>query len=111
METPNKWIIVEIKYKNSEIYKIIGGWDGGYLNSYYWKISDGIESISYNCETEKYEFYGFNNEIYSCRINSYKLSFNNEDGYNYLKNIHKNAIKISIMPSNTNWMKLKNKKK
>jgi hypothetical protein len=40
---PDKWVIIKIK--ESDNYKVLGSWSGGYLDGDSWRLSSGIVKI------------------------------------------------------------------
>jgi len=62
--TPDKWVILRIENTEEAFYKILSGWNGGYLDSASWRLSSGILTI----QKEK-EFAVINNasgSVYHC---------------------------------------------
>lgn len=62
---PDRWIIVHINTpKFGSVYKVLGGWYGGYARADSWRLSSGIVGIE---ETEK-AFYITNDSgsVYYC---------------------------------------------
>lgn len=42
--TPNKWEIVRLQDGDKEpVFKVLGGWSGGYLDGDSWRMSSGLE--------------------------------------------------------------------
>jgi len=42
--TPDRWVLLEIEpYK---LYKVLAGWNGGYLSADEWRINSGIKSLT-----------------------------------------------------------------
>lgn len=44
MYTPNKWVVIHVK--ETDIYKVLAGWSGGYLDGDSWRMSSGITNVS-----------------------------------------------------------------
>ena len=40
---PDKWVILEIE--PGEVYKVLGGWKGGYLGADEWRLNSGIKEL------------------------------------------------------------------
>ena len=62
---PDSWKI--IKFESTDfgvVYKLLGGWYGGYLNGDSWQLNSGIKEV---IETENhYDFIGYSGSIYHC---------------------------------------------
>ena len=58
--TPHKWVILEVI--PGELYKVLGGWGGGYLGSDEWQINSGIEELKE--ENDHYIAIGFSGSKY-----------------------------------------------
>lgn len=69
---PDKWVILKIKTPNDILYKVMGGWYGGYLGSDTWRINSGITKVE--LEDNMYKFYGSSGSIYLCRKDSYGMT-------------------------------------
>jgi len=60
--TPDNWIIV--KMPDTEDYKILAGWSGGYLNGSSWRLNSGIFRHE---EFDDYiNFIGYTGSVYRC---------------------------------------------
>lgn len=66
MNIPDKWVILKI---NDNLYKVLAGWSGGYLDGDSWRINSGISKVE---ETDTYyDFIGESGSIYRCNKSSY----------------------------------------
>ena len=68
MYSPDNWGLVKIDTDGKDplpfIYKVIGGWSGGYLDGDSWRMNSGITKV-----TEKGDyilFSGFSGSVYEC---------------------------------------------
>jgi hypothetical protein len=63
---PDLWVIVELKYNDSEeaVRKVMGSWYGGYLGSDSWRLSSGITEIV-DADTH-YEIHNESGSVYLC---------------------------------------------
>lgn len=66
---PDRWIILKITNGEKVIYKVMGGWYGGYLGADSWRINSGISKVELDGDT--YNFHGHSGSIYLCHKNSY----------------------------------------
>jgi hypothetical protein len=70
---PDRWVVLKLKSKNEHIYKVMGGWYGGYLGSDSWRINSGITKVE--LDGDDYVFYGYSGSTYVCNKNSYGATF------------------------------------
>lgn len=66
---PDRWIVLKITNGEKVIYKVMGGWYGGYLGSDSWRINSGITKVELDGDT--YKFYGHSGSVYLCHKNNY----------------------------------------
>lgn len=64
--TPDKYTILEMKYKDEIIYKVFGTWAGGYLGSDNWRLNSGIERAV--IDGDSVSFVGSSGSEYQCYI-------------------------------------------
>lgn len=69
---PNSFVILKIVYKDEVIYKILGGWSGGYLHGDSWKLNSGI--VSYNEDGDSIYFKGHSGSVYQCYKQSEQMT-------------------------------------
>ena len=98
---PDNWVVLKIKEgKDADpIYKVLGGWSGGYLDGDSWRMNSGITKV-----VEKhhhYEFYGASGSVYLCGRKRYGLRMNNAGVYNQLKEKFGDAV--DLMSEDTLW--------
>lgn len=100
--TPDNWVVIKVKDGDSVFYKVLGGWNGGYLTGSSWRINSGISRVSQ--EGRFVLFHGLSGSIYRCNKNGYGLRMNNAGIWNQIKKKYKDDVEL--MPDNTNWLKL-----
>lgn len=75
---PDTWVIIEIvnpddKVKTTEkLYKLFGGWYGGYANGDSWRMNSGITKVVK--DGEYIHFHGYSGSVYTCHMDSYGMS-------------------------------------
>lgn len=75
---PDRWVILEIinpndKIKTTEkLYKVFGGWYGGYADGDSWRINSGITKIVQ--DGEYYHIHGYTGSVYTVHKDSYGMS-------------------------------------
>ena len=62
--TPNNWVIVKIVHPKDTVYKVLGGWSGGYLEGNSWRMNSGITQIKE--DKDYYYFHGYSGSVYKC---------------------------------------------
>ena len=53
---PDRWVILKLINNQKTIYKVLGGWFGGYLQGDSWRINSGITKVE--LDGDVYKFYG-----------------------------------------------------
>lgn len=93
---PDRWVIVRIEHPDGDIvYKVLGGWSGGYLDGDSWRLSSGLESIE-----EKGDYYlmhNYSGSTYVCHKEA--NGFNMISGGTY-SSIEEQAKKANCKVSN-----------
>lgn len=97
---PDSWVVLKINHEGQTLYKVLGGWSGGYLDGDSWRMNSGIVSV----ETfgDLYGFYGLSGSVYWCRQGAYGLTMATSGIYNKLKERVGDAVEL--MPEDTDWM-------
>jgi hypothetical protein len=66
---PDRWVVVKLAKEDKSVYKILGGWLGGYLDGDSWRLNSGISKVEKEGDT--FKFHGYSGSIYICRERSY----------------------------------------
>lgn len=99
---PDNWVVLKINYEGETLYKVLGGWSGGYLDGYGWRINSGITSCHMEKDGDYYFFTGYSGSVYRCHKDSYGLRWTNAGVYNKLKERYGDAVEM--MPEDTDWI-------
>lgn len=67
MYRPDGWIIVKV---NDDMYKVLGSWSGGYLDSDVWRINSGITKVEI-LDSGEYAIHGNSGSVYYCHPEGY----------------------------------------
>jgi len=102
MLEPDCWVVIKISTNDEFIYKVIGGWNGGYLQGSSWRMNSGIVRAELNGEF--YSFYGVSGSCYKCHKNSYGLRMSNAGIYQQLKDAAGDMIEL--LNNTTDWLAL-----
>lgn len=99
--TPDKWVILKMKYEDEVLYKVFASWYGGYSNSDSWQLNSGIVSVELD-EDGFYNFTGYSGSVYCCHKDCYGVT-NYSDGV--LDNIRKRfRSEITILDEDVNFL-------
>lgn len=101
MYNPDNWVVLKI---NNGIlhYKVLAGWNGGYLTGDSWRMNSGITNVE---EDEDYfVFTGYSGSLYRCHKNGYYLGSNNVHVYNKMKHLY--SDKVILMDKETDWLEV-----
>jgi hypothetical protein len=72
INTPDRWVVVEIEFENESIRKVLASWYGGFAGSDEWRLSSGIvESTEFD---DRWEFLNQSGSLYICRKGSQGMS-------------------------------------
>ena len=96
---PHNWVVLKITQGEETIYKVLGGWSGGYLDGDYWRLNSGITGVEK--QAYLYGFYGSSGSVYWCHQGSYRLTMAISGFYNDMKKRFGDAVEL--MPEDTNW--------
>jgi hypothetical protein len=69
---PDRFVIFKLKNDNGFLYKVLGGWIGGYLGGSSWRLNSGITKVE--VDGDCYLFYGHSGSIYKCHKDLYGLT-------------------------------------
>ena len=104
---PDAWVIVKIVHDGLEnpLYKVVAGWNGGYLHGNSWRVNSGITQV------EDYEdyfiFHGASGSAYTCHKQRYGMKMCNYPGLERVKAAVKDVNgTVEVMDEETNWKEL-----
>ena len=93
---PHVWVVLKFTTPSFTIYKVFGGWYGGYAASNSWKLNSGIVAI--RRDGDWFEFDGNSGSTYRCSVNGYRMSGFMQQEYDYWQNQCKNTnLTIEIL--------------
>ena len=70
---PDAWVLLRFESKDTEpIYKILGGWYGGYAGSDSWRLCSGIERIELIGDV--YHVHNYSGSVYTCHKDIQRFS-------------------------------------
>lgn len=94
--TPDNWVVVKVE-KN--LYKVLAGWSGGYLDGDSWKLNSGISKVK--DDGNHWLFIGESGSVYKCHKERYFVKMNIGAQVKQLK-----ELGCELMDEETDWMKL-----
>lgn len=98
--TPDNWVILKIIQDSTVVYKILGGWSGGYLHGDSWRINSGVSSIEE--DSNYYYFFGHSGSCYKCHKDQERLSLiTNSVFQNLMKSTQNKNITVEIINSSS----------
>jgi hypothetical protein len=73
---PDRWVLLHVTgdHPDLPIYKVLGGWSGGYLDGDSWRINSGVVSVDQEEYGDVLLFHGQSGSTYRCHRRSYGLS-------------------------------------
>ena len=116
--TPNEWAVIKIKDPDGGyLYKVFGGWWGGYGDGDRWRMNSGITKAVRTSKEDYYDarypdaviidFHGYSGSIYRVNKIAYGLGGFRADALNsYVKKmneLHYGENTVVIMPEDTDW--------
>jgi hypothetical protein len=99
---PDSWVVLKLQNEGETLYKVLGGWSGGYLDGDSWRMNSGIVRVEE--KSKHWEFFGSSGSVYKCYRKGYRLTMATSGIYNELK--EKFVDKVEMMPEDTNWMEI-----
>ena len=110
-ETPDRWVVLELKNKDTTIYKVFGSWAGGYIDGDRWKANSGIVSVEE--DDDYYYFIGYSGSCYKCHKKGYGVmtSYSQSVLDNLIDKASGMGASINVLLDDTNFMELLNQNK
>lgn len=59
---PNKWVILDMSFHGDQMYRILGGWSGGYLDGDSWRLGSPVVDFRVEADDRDDEFIIFTGE-------------------------------------------------
>lgn len=82
---PDRWVIIEIINKGEKLYKVFGGWYGGYTQGDSWRMNSGISKIEREGKNF-FLFHGYSGSVYRCRVDCFGMS-------NYMGSVYEYSLR------------------
>lgn len=70
--SPDRWVVLEMKYGDETIRKVFAGWYGGFTQGDSWKLSSGI--VNEREFDNRFEFENHSGSLYICHKGAYGMS-------------------------------------
>lgn len=70
---PDSWVVLKMNHKGEVLYKVLGGWAGGYVQGSSWRLNSGIERVEKDADTNKLRFIGSSGSVYVVDPDGYGL--------------------------------------
>ena len=91
---PDSWVVVKIK--KSGLYKVLGGWSGGYLDGDSWRLNSGVTKVE--DDVHNWKFYGESGSCYIVHKKGYAMRMSMSGIYNQIKD------HVELLDKDTDWM-------
>jgi hypothetical protein len=102
---PDNWIVLKIHSDDLTVYKVLGGWSGGYLDGDSWRMNSGISKVE--VEGDHYLFRGYSGSTYKCHKGTYGIRMNIAGIYeSLLEQAKSSGINVEMLRENANWLEL-----
>ena len=98
---PDHWVVLKIGGEDPH-HRVLGGWQGSYLDGDSWRLNSGIVKVEKGSTT--FKFYGHTGSVYECGMHNYGLRKVTAEVLQQLQKIH--GPIISIMDEDTDWTKV-----
>ena len=109
-ETPDKWVVLELKNEGTTMYKVFGSWPGGYLDG------DREKGENYEVAVEEdddyYYFIGYTGSCCKCHKESYGVMTTCQSLLDmFIDKANVMGASINVLLDDTNFMELLNQNK
>ncbi len=72
---PDNWVLIKICAEGEEpLYKVLGGWSGGYFHGDSWRLNSGISKITHDTDLGLYHIYGSSGSCYIVSDSTERIS-------------------------------------
>ena len=110
MYVPNNWVVIKITKDDTIVYKLLGGWSGGYLDGDSWRMNSGIISVKNIKKPMRsyYDFHGYSGSVYRCPQDTYGIRMSTAGIFETLQKQakQKKNVTVELMPEATDWLEL-----
>ena len=94
---PDNWVVVKVA---KDLYKVLAGWSGGYLDGDRWRLNSGISEVKE--DGDYWLFISKSGSVYKCHKEGYGVRINTA-------HVLKQVLEIDgtkLVDRKTDWMKL-----
>lgn len=102
---PDNWIVVRVNdlEKNTVYYRLLSGWESGFLQQAEWRLNSGIAMCAE--VSDHYLFFSVSGSIYKCHKNAYGLRVNTIDIFSKCQQEY-GEDNFKMMPEGVDWVGL-----
>lgn len=99
---PDRWVFVKVEgtIVPETYYRIMASWYGGYAGSDSWKLSSGIESVTYDEASDCLVMPQSSGSTYRCFKQAYGMSNYTASVYHRYESQNSDEMRISVMDEN-----------
>jgi hypothetical protein len=99
---PDRWCVLQIEEADATVYKVLGGWSGGYLYGGSWRINSGI--VRAEQAPGEVRFHGGSGSVYICPESQYGVNMASSGILSELQQL--DNVTVTVLPENTNWQEI-----
>lgn len=103
---PDRWVVLKLTTPGYVLYKVFGGWFGGFADGDSWKLNSGITKVE--AKDEELLFHGYSGSVYVCHPAAYGMSgymASVLDSFQY-QATQTEGVTIEVMPEDTNFLEI-----
>jgi len=90
---PDSWVVVKME---AGLYKVLGGWSGGYTTGGSWRLNSGITRVE--DAGKHWRFYGESGSCYVVHKKGYAMRMSMSGLYNQIKD------RVELLDKDTDWI-------
>ena len=106
--TPDVWVVLKftgLKGEDGPLYKVMGGWYGGYLGADSFRLNSGISKVEE--DGDWFKFHGYSGSVYRVHKNSYHLSgYMGQVLMGWEKELEDRPEEMELLPEDTDWSEI-----
>lgn len=101
---PDSWVVIKMTSREGQtLYKVLGGWAGGYTNGSSWRLNSGITKAEYVVENDEWHFEGSSGSTYVVHPDTYGLRMSTMSIWETMKTTYPDNVELL---ENQDWSKI-----
>lgn len=90
--SPDSWVVIRMSHKDATLYKVLGGWSGGYTQGDSWRLNSGVDRVE--VDGDRYLFHGSSGSVYSCHRDGYGLRMSTIGIWDQMKALYPDNVEL-----------------